>query len=92
MPKVTIITVNGVPVVKPVEQDATERAQNIPGWATWDEDQVLAWIDSNISAPLAAATTLAEAKVVLGKMDTAMQAMARLLVALRDKTWPGLND
>lgn len=56
---------------------APVRAAAIPGWATWDEDQAVEYIDDNV-------TDLPSAKVVL-------KAMARLLVALRDAQWPGLG-
>lgn len=60
-----------------VAQDAPERARAIPGWATWDEAQAVAYIENNVK-------DLASAKIVL-------VAMARLLVALRDAQWPGLD-
>lgn len=55
---------------------APARAAAIPRWATWDEAQAAAWIAANVK-----------------DMDSARAAlidMARLLVALRDATWPGL--
>lgn len=61
-----------------VEAAADTQAANIPGWATWDEATALAYITNNV-------TDLASAKVVL-------LAMARLLVALRNKTWPNLEE
>jgi len=57
--------------------DAPARAAAIPGWATWDEAQAVAYIENNVK-------DLASAKIVL-------VAMARLLVALRDAQWPGLG-
>lgn len=56
---------------------APERARLIPGWAVWDEDEAVEWINSHV-------TDLASAKQVL-------TAMARMLVALRDAQWPGLT-
>lgn len=56
---------------------APARAAAIPGWATWDEAQAVAYIENNVK-------DLARAKVVL-------IAMARILVALRDAQWPGLG-
>ena len=61
-----------------IETQATSDMQNIPGWATWDMTQVLNYIETNV-------TDLASAKVVL-------KAMAQMLVALRNKNWPGLGD
>ncbi len=60
-----------------VAQDAPERARAIPGWATWDEAQAVAYIENNVK-------DMDSARAVL--ID-----MARLLVALRDAQWPGLG-
>jgi predicted RNase H-like HicB family nuclease len=49
----------------------------IPGWATWTAQEAQDWIDANV-------TSLASAR-------TALKAMARMLVALRNKTWPSLE-
>jgi len=56
---------------------APDRARAIPGWATWDETQALDYIAANV-------TDLASAKIVLA-------AMARIILALRDATWPALS-
>lgn len=61
-----------------VTDEAATRAANIPAWATWTETQAQDWIDSNV-------TDLPTAVV-------ALKAMARLIVALRDATWPNLTD
>ena len=60
-----------------VKAGADAQAANIPGWATWTEQESLDWIEANV-------TNLASAKTVL-------LAMSRLLVALRNKQWPGLE-
>lgn len=56
---------------------APARVKDVPGWATWDEAQAVAYIENNVK-------DLPSAKIVLA-------AMARLLVALRDAQWPGLD-
>ena len=76
MPRVVDGTIGPTPEEARQEQADTDAA-NIPGWASWTEEQVLDWIDDNV-------TDLASAK-------TALTAMARMLVALRNKTWPGLE-
>lgn len=53
-------------------------AENIPGWATWDEQQATDWITNNV-------TDLASAK-------TALLAITRMVVALRDAQWPNLGQ
>jgi hypothetical protein len=62
--------------------DATRNAAKsaagaIPNWATWTEAQAVAWINSNV---VDQATVTAE-----------IAAMARLLVALRNETWPDMQ-
>jgi len=70
----------------------------IPGWATWTPEEADAWGNSNIGIPLtnARATlpttlTLATARAsfvvllgILDKMWAMQQAMAKMLIALRD--------
>lgn len=59
------------------QAESGEVAAGVPGWATWTEAEATAWIDANV-------TDLASAKV-------ALTAMARLIVALRNRAWPGLE-
>ncbi len=60
------------------QEAATTQAGDIPGWATWTESEATAWIDANV--------------IDLASAKTALTAMARLLVALRNKAWPGLEN
>lgn len=85
---------------------AKGHAANIPNWSTWDETQAQTWTTANIATPLANARTnlaaistlnLATFKAALGAildildaMWTMLWAMARMQIALRDKTWPDL--
>ncbi len=59
-------------------QLAESQATAIPNWAHWTEQQVIDYINTNV-------TSLATAKVVL-------VALARMVVALRNETWPGLQQ
>jgi hypothetical protein len=61
-----------------VSHDAAIQAAAIPNWATWTEAQVVDYINTNV-------TSLAAAKVVL-------VVLARMVVALRNETWPGLQQ
>ena len=63
--------------VRQRRQDADQDVGNIPGWATWTAQEAQDWIDANV-------TNLATAR-------TAFKAMARMLMALRNKTWPNLE-
>ena len=53
-----------------------QRAGAIPNWATWDEADAVAYIETNV-------TDLASARTVL-------VALTRMVVALRDAQWPWL--
>lgn len=59
------------------QEQSDSDAANIPGWATWTAQEAQDWIDANV-------TNLASAR-------TALKAMARMLLALRNKTWPNLE-
>ena len=60
------------------KETAKAQAKNIPGWAAWDEAQAVSYVMDNV-------TDLASAKTVL-------VTMAKMLVALRDETWPDLTE
>lgn len=76
-----------------VEAGAIDIARNVPGWASWDVDQALQWLDDNLSdSTIDAMVSLADAKVVFKKMMIANRAIVQLLLAIRDKTWPGLRQ
>lgn len=68
--------------VRDVEIGADAQARNIPGWASWTEEEVLTWLANNV-AP--------EIEGIAPKTYTTIIAMARLLIALRNKTWPELE-
>ncbi len=64
--------------VAAVAAAADTNAANIPGWAHWTEKQTVDYITANV-------TDLASARTVL-------IAMARMMVALRNKNWPRLQE
>lgn len=71
---------------------AKTNAAAIPSWATWDEAEVQAWIDGKFDqTTVDAISDLASAKAVIGDMATALRAMARMVIALRDAQWPDLG-
>jgi len=63
--------------INDVLASADSNSAAIPGWATWTEAEALDWLDANV-------TDLASAV-------TALKALARMVVALRNKTWPYLE-
>jgi len=81
-----------------------QNAKNIPSWATWTEAQAQTWGTTNIGTPLTTgrsslpatltfATTRAAIIAILNILDQmwAMQwALARMIIATRDKIWPDL--
>lgn len=83
----TIVT-NHDPVdyEKLIRDNSINQAANIPSWAGWTEEQALTWHDTNITTPLNAATTLAQAKAVMVVMAQENRALLRMLVALRNAT------
>lgn len=74
-----------------VETGAQTQAGAIPNWATWDESTALTWHDTNIGGLLPVAN-LAEANTVLANLETENRALVRLIIALRNQAWPGLQE
>lgn len=76
-----------------VEAGAKTQAENVPGFATWTEQQGLDWIAANIgNTPIDAITNLTEAKALMKKQATAFTALWRFTVAFRNKIFPDLQD
>jgi hypothetical protein len=65
-----------------VGEGADAQARDIPGWASWTEALVLQWMEENV-AP--------EIEGIAPKTYIALCAMVRMIVALRNKTWPQLE-
>lgn len=92
-------TLNGIlaahdPVDYPVlvAAGAEASAAAIPNWATWTTAQWTAYFNANISGTqVSAIASLADAKVVLGKMSTVIDSLAKMEIALRNKTFPKLQ-
>ena len=60
------------------EQQAETDAGAIPGWATWNEQQALDYIENNV--------------VDLNSAKSVLKALARMTIALRNKTFPNLEE
>jgi hypothetical protein len=78
-------------------------AAAIPGWATWTKSQAEAWYTENIVTPLAAdlpATVSAATNrqvlialiAVMRDMGVMLWAVAQMVIALRNRQWPGLQE
>lgn len=84
---------NGVDTIDQRYQAAKVTAKNIPNWATWTQADWTNWFNANISATqVSAIASLADAKVVLGKMATVLDSLAKMEIALRDQVWPDLPE
>ena len=83
---------------------AHDTAKAIPAWAGWTQAQALDWLNTNIGTPLAQPippnpiTTAQIRAVLVGIVDTMQkqyqfeQAVAKMLIALRDHTFPDLPE
>lgn len=65
-----------------VGEGADSQARDIPDWASWTEAEVLAWLDANVEP---------EIGTIAPETYRAIRAIARMIVALRNKTWPQLE-
>src|SRR5574341_1736014 len=75
-----------------LQQAAKSVAAAIPNWATWTQAEFQAWYDANISpTQINAITSLAEAKSILLKQSAAIEALAKMAVAMRNQLWPDLQ-
>jgi hypothetical protein len=97
---------DGSDPVKIVQDGAEGMVIAIPLWAHYREDEAQTWWETNIHGPLVTGRTnlpvtltLASTRVVivalldiLDKMAAMMWAMARMIIALRNNTWPGLQN
>ena len=86
-----------------VQGGAVVAAQNIPGWASWTESTAEAWYSEHISAPLNASlpATISAATnrqilialiSIMRDMGVMLWALARMVIALRNNAWPGLQN
>ena len=64
-----------------VVEDARSAVAAIPGWATWTQAEVNQWIDDNLATELAAQP----------KTLTAIRAIAKMLIALRNNSWADME-
>ncbi len=75
-----------------LQQAAKTVAAAIPNWATWSQANFQAWYDANISpTQINAVTSLAEAKPILLKQSAAIEALSKMVIAIRNQLWPDLQ-
>lgn len=74
-----------------LQADTVNQVSAIPNWASWDETTALNWHDTNIAANLPVAN-LTEANAVLADLETENRALVRMVIAMRNKLWPHLQE
>jgi len=70
---------DGIDDIAVLKADAEQRIKNIPNWATWTETEAQTWFIENID-PLN----------IPDEIKNLLRNYGRILLALRDKTWPEL--
>ena len=89
------------------QNNAEIQAGNIPNWASWTEAQALAWLQTNIIDILGAVpdiegltpsawtnnsqSIVGQFQDVITTQATVIVSLARMIVALRNKSFPGLE-
>jgi hypothetical protein len=89
------------------QEQAESDAATIPGWASWTEGEALAWMDANLKALLDAVPNVdgltadqyrnnaqsidAQWQDVFAAQQQVIRALVRLVIALRNDTWPRLE-
>jgi hypothetical protein len=66
-------------------------AKAIPNWATWTQADWDAYFTANLSpAQVTKVTTIAIARTMLNRQNLVIQNLVKLVIAMRDETWPDL--
>jgi hypothetical protein len=66
-------------------------AKAIPNWATWTQAEWQTFFDANLSTTqVAAVSTTAQIRVMMNKQNLVIQNLVKLVIAMRDQTWPDL--
>lgn len=65
----------------------------IPNWATWDQAQWQTYFTANLSdAEADLVTSLAAARVMIKRQNTVINALAKMVLAIRDQVWSDLPE
>lgn len=77
-------------IVNPIiyrQAQARAEATAIPNWATWTHAQWSAYFNSNLAnGNVTAIANLADAKLMLAKQNAVIDALAKMVIALRNHT------
>jgi hypothetical protein len=66
-------------------------AKAIPNWATWTQSEWDTYFAANLSTTLInAVSTTAQIRVMMNKQNLIIQNLVKLVITMRDETWPDL--
>lgn len=66
-------------------------AKAIPSWATWTQADWDAYFNANLStAQVNVVSTTAQIRAMMNKQNLIIQNLVKLVIAMRDDTWPDL--
>jgi hypothetical protein len=72
-------------------KNAKAIAKAIPNWATWTQGEWDVYFTANLSTTLVnAVSTTAQIRVMMNKQNLIIQNLVKLVIAMRDETWPDL--
>lgn len=72
---------------------AKATARDIPSWATWTQAEWQTFFAANLSDTEAdLVTSLAAARVMIKRQNTVINALAKMVMAVRDQVWPDLSE
>lgn len=72
---------------------AKTTAKNIPNWATWTPAQWTTFFNANLAdAQVDLITNIATTKVMMKRQNAVIDAMAKMLMAVRDELYPDLPE
>lgn len=88
-----VVDVDRLQRIKDRENTSKINAKNVPGYATWSENEALAWLDTHISdQKIDAIGNLADAKILLKDISKAIRGITRIEIAIRNHLWPDLPE
>jgi hypothetical protein len=68
-------------------------AKAIPSWATWTQAEWQTYFVANLADTEAdLVTSIAIARIMIKRQNTVINAMAKMLMAIRDQVWPDLPE
>ena len=75
------------------EKQSRITAKNIPAWATWTQDDWMAYFNANLSDSEAdLVTSLATARVMIKRQNLVIKNLVKMVIAIRDAVWSDLPD